>query len=97
MSGTPLQSYKTVLGADCPSTSVSAKDLGKKMMAPPGPHGPLPQSHSARSVFFVLSSRDRAPHCAPVCPFSPRKRTFAGCGVANGTTAEHLSGMTGYW
>jgi hypothetical protein len=89
----------------CVCTSGSAKDLGG-IVARPVPHGRLPRSHPARgflllrksvkmpifTLFGPKFSRSHPAARAPVCPFSPRKRTFAGGGGANGNTGVCANG-----
>jgi hypothetical protein len=59
--------------------------------------GPLPRSQPDRGDYFRKSVKivdftlSGAKFCAtrssaPICPFSTRKRTFAGCGLVNDTT-----------
>jgi hypothetical protein len=47
------------------------------------------RAHRRFSHFSGRNYRPRNPRsCAPICPFSPRKRTFSRCGLANGTTGQ---------
>jgi hypothetical protein len=56
-------------------------------LTPPGYRQARFVAKSVKIVDFTLFGSKFSPRsCAPICPFSPRKRTFAGCGVANGTT-----------